>query len=136
MADSPVVRTTRWIAFCLMALFAICLLTTLAVAVLREDKWLSTFKDGFAFLAGSLATIVGYYFGNRNTDVALEQAKQATDKAVTATESAKQAAAVNDTLKREFADALSQDDAVGAIEPLVMDEDAGLTLPRIPNKGN
>ena len=50
MAESPVVRTTRWLAFSLMALFAICLLTTLVVAVQRspDERWI-TFKDGFAF---------------------------------------------------------------------------------------
>ena len=137
MSESPVVRTTRWLAFALMALFAICLLTTLGVAVLRpDDKWLTTFKDGFAFLAGALATIVGYYFGNRNTDVALERAKEATDKADTATQEAKQTAAVNDTLKRELIEASAQDDSIQGARPLVIDEDA-LVAPRpVAKKGN
>lgn len=137
MAESPVTQTTRRIAFSLMALFAICLLTTLAMAVYfyyrssaesPDDKWLSTFKDGFAFLAGALATIIGYYFGNRNTDVAYERAREATDRAETASRRVKEAEAVNETLKKEFIDVASKDDAVETETSPFLDE-GGLIKP-------
>lgn len=113
MAESQASQTTKIIAFSLMALFAICLLAVLTTAIyLRDSIWISSFKDGFAFLAGSLATIIGYYFGNRNTDVAYERARDATDEAKVATAKFGVAEAKAEALKKEILDVTSMNDPV------------------------
>lgn len=97
-----------------MALYAFCLIATLVTAIYFNtsvegtgEKWLGTFKDGFAFLAGALATIIGYYFGNRNTEVAFEKAREATEKT-------KQAEATTQAVTRALKDATTADDPINS----------------------
>lgn len=40
------------------------------------EEWLALFKDGFLVLGGILTTLIGYYFGNRGSDVALKQVEE------------------------------------------------------------
>lgn len=113
MAESPATHTTKSIAFVLMGLFGVCLIAVLGTAIwLKEDKWFSAFKDGFAFLAGALATIIGYYFGNRNTDVAFEKAREATDRARDASAKVVTAEAKAEALKNEILDVTEMNDPV------------------------
>lgn len=133
MNDSQASRTTKNMAYLLMGLFAVCLLAVLVTAIWRDnpDKnpWYATFKDGFAFLAGALATIIGYYFGNRNTDAAFEKAQEATDQAKDATAKRRVAENVADTLKKEIIGVTKFDDPVNPTNSPVRDEDT-LDTPR------
>jgi|GEM_PF-5952572 len=45
------------------------------------EMWLSLFKDGFLLLGGALTTLIGYYFGNKNSEAALNAAEQYTKEA-------------------------------------------------------
>jgi hypothetical protein len=128
MEENPVTRTTRRIAFALMSLYAFCLIATLGTAIYfiavegnSGEKWLGTFKDGFAFLAGALATIIGYYFGNRNTEVAFETARKAT-------EQTKQAEATTQAVTQALRETGTSDDPINSTVPPVIGE--GLQLPR------
>lgn len=99
--EGAAARTSRRIAYSLMSAYGVCLIVILIFAIVfynyktigdkPDDRWLLVFKDGFAFLGGLLATIVGYYFGNKNVGDALEKAKDATDKFKVASEVAKDA---------------------------------------------
>ncbi|MCK5443650.1 MAG: hypothetical protein KAJ23_17325 [Maribacter sp.] len=40
------------------------------------EEWLALFRDGFLLLGGILTTLIGYYFGNRGSDVALKQVEE------------------------------------------------------------
>ena len=40
----------------------------------HAQKWLSLFKDGFLLLGGALTTLIGYYFGTKGSEAALENA--------------------------------------------------------------
>ena len=129
MEENPVTRTTRRIAFALMGLYAFCLIATLVTAIYFNtstegnagEKWLGTFKDGFAFLAGALATIIGYYFGNRNTEVAFEKAREASEKT-------KQAEATTQAVTQALKEATTADDPINSdVAPSIGE---GLVLPR------
>jgi hypothetical protein len=86
--ESSATETTKKIAYALMYVYGGCLAIILGTAIFfywqmpksvegkPDDRWLLVFKDGFAFLGGLLATIVGYYFGNRNVNDAIETAKK------------------------------------------------------------
>jgi prolipoprotein diacylglyceryltransferase len=118
-----------------MAAYGICLVTVLITAIkfywwtilippTPDDKWLNIFKDGFSFLGGLLATIVGYYFGNRNVGDALEKAKQGEVKAV-------EAKSVAQAVIEQLKDVTRQSDPVGTgIAPTASEE--GLEGPVAP----
>lgn len=72
---------TRWI----LRSFLLILLILLIMAIYSflklgdgdgTNQWISLFKDGFLLLSGVLTTLVGYYFGNRGSDIALKQAEK------------------------------------------------------------
>ena len=113
-------------AYLLMGLFGICLVTVLAAAIREGDtesnRWFSSFKDGFAFLAGALATIIGYYFGNRNTDVAFEKAREATDEAKDATIRVRTAEAKAAALTNEIREVTKASDPVNSATSPIREE--------------
>jgi len=127
MTETQASKTTRTMAYLLMGLFGVCLVTVLVAAILQGDtennRWFSSFKDGFAFLAGALATIIGYYFGNRNTDVAFERAREASDQAKDATDRVKTAEAKAAALTSEILEVTKASDPVNPTNSPVRDED-------------
>jgi hypothetical protein len=113
-----------------MGAYGVCLATILVAAIFfygrgpgpkPDTQWLSVFKDGFAFLGGLLATIVGYYFGNRNVGDALEKAKE---------EEAKAGAAIatGNALKEQLTNATPKNDPADPSSAPTSSEE-GLTLP-------
>jgi uncharacterized membrane-anchored protein YitT (DUF2179 family) len=131
MNETQASRTTKTMAYLLMGLFGVCLVAVLVTAIWMDDdkRWYATFKDGFAFLAGALATIIGYYFGNRNTDAAFEKAKESADQAKVANEKQRAAETIANTLKNEIVGVTRSDDPVNPTNSPVLDEGA-LDIPR------
>jgi len=126
MAEGSIAQTTKRIAFGLMIFYGICLIITLVASIYffkeqNGDKWISTFKDGFAFLGGALATIIGYYFGNKNVGEAEERASSALEKA-------KQEETKTQVLKKEVIDTAVKNDPVSAETSPIANESA-LVLP-------
>jgi hypothetical protein len=74
-------NTSRAIAFFLLVFFGAALGFTGGVAAYRPEgdskDWLDLFKSGFLLLGGGLTTVIGYYFGSRETARAAEAATEA-----------------------------------------------------------
>jgi len=73
--EGPVSRTSKYIAYALLGLYALALVLIGIVAALKDDPqvsqvWFDLFKSGFLILGGGLTTIIGYYFGSRGTQEA------------------------------------------------------------------
>jgi len=47
----------------------------------HAHTWLSLFKDGFLLLGGALTTLIGYYFGSKGSEAALNSAEKYTKEA-------------------------------------------------------
>ncbi len=126
MADAQASKTTKTMAYLLMGLFGFCLIAVLITAIwFDEDKrWFTAFKDGFAFLAGALATIIGYYFGNRNTDVAFEKAREATDRVKDATAKATAAENKAEAFREQILDVTTMNDPENPTRSPISGEDA------------
>ena len=129
-------RTTRKIAYILLTAYGVFISVVLVAAIYfyyrslgaekPDERWLGIFKDNLAFLSGLLATIIGYYFGNRNVSDALQKAREeeakagkAADradlqeaKANEAIEVAKQQEAKAETLKSQIIESSAGDDPV------------------------
>ena len=81
---------TNKIAFIILAVFCLFLLIILmnALFLFSSDNWddpekmkyaqnwLSLFKDGFLLLGGALTTLIGYYFGSKGSEAALQSAEK------------------------------------------------------------
>lgn len=67
--EGPTARTSKFIAFFLLSLFAGCLVVVLVVAIFGDPSnsgiWFDLFKNGFVLLSGALTTVIGYYFGSQ-----------------------------------------------------------------------
>jgi hypothetical protein len=68
--ETHISRTTRIIAFALLALYALALLLIGIVAAAKKDPessqiWFDLFKSGFLIMGGGLTTVIGYYFGSQ-----------------------------------------------------------------------
>ena len=76
-------RLTTNITYIVLIGFILVLTILLIKAVLtdpsgtdKENAWLNLFRDGFLILSGILTTLIGYYFGNRGSNVAMKQAEE------------------------------------------------------------
>ena len=80
--------TTNIIAYVILGVFSIFLIIILfnsinlyntqpqnAAKIKHAEKWLDLFKDGFLLMGGALTTLIGYYFGNKGSQAALETAE-------------------------------------------------------------
>lgn len=88
-------NATNRIAYVVLAVFCIFLLIILINALFMfstgnwnnpekmeyAQTWLSLFKDGFLLLGGALTTLIGYYFGTKGSEAALENAEKYTKEA-------------------------------------------------------
>ncbi len=87
-------HATNVIAYCILAIFSLFLIVILINSIYlyqqgidnqstleHAEKWLHVFKDGFLLMGGALTTLIGYYFGNRGSEAALENAENYTKKA-------------------------------------------------------
>lgn len=78
-------KLTRNITYSVLGSFIFLLLILLFHAMtvkknLDSSPWIELFRDGFLILSGILTTLIGYYFGNRNSDLAQEQIQNLTKK--------------------------------------------------------
>ena len=87
-------QTTNAIAYIVLFVFSIFLSIILykAATLFTDDgkmtdsgqKWLEIFNNGFLLLGGALTTLIGYYFGNKGSEIAQSNAekllKEAEDK--------------------------------------------------------
>lgn len=83
-------NATNVIAYVILGIFCLFLLIILVKALnlyssttIANDKhvkhaetWLTLFKDGFLLLGGALTTLIGYYFGNKGSEAALNNAEK------------------------------------------------------------
>ncbi|MEJ1409134.1 MAG: hypothetical protein RPU60_02800 [Candidatus Sedimenticola sp. (ex Thyasira tokunagai)] len=71
-SEGHVQRTSKHIAYGLIALFSICLVLILLAGIWSGEpsEWREIFKEGFLFLGGALTTVIGYYFGSKGTQEA------------------------------------------------------------------
>lgn len=93
---------TRVITYGALGGFIILLVILLAISVyyykdngadgIEGQEWLSLFKDGFLVLSGVVTTLIGYYFGNRGTDLALQQVERVREESISLAEAAERAA--------------------------------------------
>ena len=81
------------------------------------------FQRRICFSGGRLATIIGYYFGNRNTDVAFERAQEASDEAKDATNRVKAAEAKAAALTSEILQVTKASDPINPTNSTVRGED-------------
>ena len=81
--ETPTARTSKHIAFWLLALYSGSLLAIGVFAGILElagrgsAGWFDLLKSGFLILGGSLSTVVGYYFGSRGIQEAEANAQEA-----------------------------------------------------------
>ncbi len=70
--EGHIQRTSKHIAYGLIALFSFCLIFVLLAGVWGRNgsEWQQIFKEGFLFLGGALTTVIGYYFGSKGTQEA------------------------------------------------------------------
>ena len=87
-------QTTNAIAYIVLFVFSVFLSIILykATTLFTDDgkmtdsgqKWLEIFNNGFLLLGGALTTLIGYYFGNKGSEIAQSNAekllKEAEDK--------------------------------------------------------
>lgn len=66
------------------------------------EKWLSLFKDGFLLLGGALTTLIGYYFGNKNSEAALNAAEQYNKEAETLMSQLNESAPTNEEIDSDI----------------------------------
>jgi len=103
--ESTTARTSRQVAFTLIALFGALLIGTFVASVFldttRASQFVEMFKSGFLLLGGAVTTIIGYYFGSRRT----QQAQSAAVHAVREASAAKAEA----EMQRRKADELRAD---------------------------
>ena len=89
--EGHMARTSKQIAFMLLAMYAI-YLTGVLIGALTEAStngmWFDLFKSGFLLLGGALTTIIGYYFGSRGVQEAEAKAATALHEAEKAREEA------------------------------------------------
>ncbi len=45
------------------------------------EIWLNIFNDGFLILSGILTTLIGYYFGSKGSEMAMDQYKKVSEQA-------------------------------------------------------
>ncbi|RZS93543.1 hypothetical protein [Aquimarina brevivitae] len=79
-------QTTNSIAYIVLFVFSIFLAIILykAISLYTNDgkmteygeKWLELFNNGFLLLGGALTTLIGYYFGNKGSEVAQSNAEK------------------------------------------------------------
>ncbi len=70
----------RSIALFLLASYVVLLALTGIVAAFRplsDTAWVELFKSGFLLLGGGLTTVIGYYFGARETQEAVKSEREA-----------------------------------------------------------
>ena len=85
--ETPSARTSKHIAYWLLALYSSALLFMAAFAGILEvvgrgsEIWFDLFKSGFLILGGALSTVVGYYFGSRGIQEAEANAQAAGQRA-------------------------------------------------------
>jgi hypothetical protein len=81
-------KLTTNITYIVLFGFVLLLLIILITAVFVFDvnsgnetgkEWFALFKDGFLVLSGVLTTLIGYYFGNRGSDLAVQQIERIRD---------------------------------------------------------
>ena len=80
--ETHISRTSKIIAFILLALYSLALVLIGVVAAMKEDPetsqlWFDLFKSGFLILGGGLTTVIGYYFGSRGIQEAEARAAAA-----------------------------------------------------------
>lgn len=79
--ESPVTRTARNIAYALIAIYGLTLVSIGIIAATKAgtdaDVWVELLKSGFLILGGGLTTIIGYYFGSRGVQEAQDTAELA-----------------------------------------------------------
>jgi len=81
--ETPTARTSKHIAYWLLALYSGSLLAIGVFAGILElagrgsAGWFDLLKSGFLILGGSLSTVVGYYFGSRGIQEAEAYAREA-----------------------------------------------------------
>jgi hypothetical protein len=121
--EDPELKTTRYIAYALLASYGAALILIGIVAAFFKESpeeaadWLDLFKSGFLILGGGLTTIIGYYFGSRGAQAAEEGRAQAEQKAQKAKDDAKEV----------------EERALRLVEPLApQDVEEGLDLPPQP----
>ncbi len=76
-------RLTTNITYIVLLGFIVVLIILLIKALIEDsgdtaedNLWLQMFRDGFLILSGILTTLIGYYFGNRGSSVAMKQAEE------------------------------------------------------------
>lgn len=82
LPETHISRTSKIIAFILLALYALALVLIGVVAATKKDPdtsqlWFDLFKSGFLILGGGLTTVIGYYFGSRGIQEAEARAANA-----------------------------------------------------------
>ena len=73
--ENPMEYTSKLIALIILVIFGAGLFLAGVVALLNDsdnNDWFILYKDGFLILSGSIATIMGYYFGSK--DKAIKEA--------------------------------------------------------------
>lgn len=78
-------KTRNVIAFSILFVFSGLLIALLVVAYHEEKEvngWLDLFKSGFILLGGAFTTFMGYYFGAKSGENAMEQAYQREKKTI------------------------------------------------------
>ena len=123
--EGHISKTSRRIAYSLLALYASALLLIGIVAALKDDPqvsqvWFDLFKSGFLILGGGLTTIIGYYFGSRGiqdaetrTATALKELDQARDELANQQKKVKE---LSDKLEDRQAPTVNEE-TPGIIEP-------------------
>ncbi len=100
-------RTSRQIAFLLIALFASLLVAVFVASVAVGDaagaeRWGELFQSGFLLLSGAVTTVTGYYFGSRGAQEAEATATKAVREASEAQAEAAAQRRIGEELRAEL----------------------------------
>lgn len=81
-----VAQTSTWIAYCLIGVYALALFIVLGVAAWGHFRgaadnqvWVDLLKNALAAWGALLTAVIGYFFGSRGTERALQDAAAARD---------------------------------------------------------
>jgi len=130
--ENPIQHTAKIIAFTLILIFAAGLVGTGITAALRDNtEWFNLFKEGFLILSGAIATVIGYYFGSKNSEAAQSE--------LTLEKERKQAVIeAKDSILKDLEDIASTSDPVIPMEAPMIDtrepETMGITVPKRKKK--
>ena len=130
--ENPIQHTAKIIAIALIMIFSMGLVGTGVTAALwNSTEWFNLFKEGFLILSGAIATVIGYYFGSKNSEAAQSDLTVERERSRAVIEA-------KDSIAKDLEDIASASDPIISMEAPMIDtrepETMGITVPKRKKK--